>query len=368
MPSGRPLAHRLSLLPEQTTALKQIAHSKTEPLRRVQRAKLLLAAAEGKPQREAAEAAGLSVSAAARLLRKAHQVGPISALEDLHRCGRPSPLSGEVRQWIKTLASTPPKSLSDGPADALWSLTSLTEYVRRHAAQKNLSPALVKISKSTIWNILAEGNTQPQRMQYQLEKRTPMHDGAKRETLLLHTRVVIGGEIRQAPDCRSCAEFDASSLEEMHHGQPAEQPSSSRRTIKMTLFAAIDLVTGKIHGIVREHARSLDFVDFLKFVDAKCPTDSPVFMMLDKRFLPSSRETRAYLDLRKDRFQFIFLPKQASCMNLVEIFFQKMTRSGLFGVKISSADELKSRINRWVEECNDDVLAPSDMRASACQH
>lgn len=336
MPSGRPVANRVILLPEQKAALQQIVHAKTEPLRRIQRAEALLAAAQGCPQKAIAEAVGLSVSAVARLLRKAHQVGPISALEDLHRCGRPRALTEEARQWIKSLAGVSPKTLPDGPAHALWSVASLTAYVRTHACQTSLSPALDKVSKSTIWNILAEDRALPQRIPYQLEKRTPVRAAPKDGTLLLHTRVDIEADLR-------CA------------SSPAAMRPGGRQTVKMTLFAAIDIVTGKTHVLVREHAAGLDFVDFLQSVDVKCPAESAVFMMLDKRFLPSSSETKTYLDGRKNRFQFIFLPKQGSCLNLVEIFFHQMVRAGLSGLEVSSADELKSRVTRWVSECADVV-------------
>lgn len=83
MPRGRPISNRLELTPEQFATLNQIASSRSEELRRVQRAKVFLAAADGKPQREIAASAGLSVSAVARMLRKALQIGPMMALDDL---------------------------------------------------------------------------------------------------------------------------------------------------------------------------------------------------------------------------------------------------------------------------------------------
>lgn len=71
MPRGRPIVTPLTLTPEQVTSLTQIANSRTAEHRQVQRARILLGAASGKPQKELAEEAKLSVSAVARFLRKA---------------------------------------------------------------------------------------------------------------------------------------------------------------------------------------------------------------------------------------------------------------------------------------------------------
>ena len=79
MPRGRPIVTPLTLTPEQVASLTQIANSRTAEHRQVQRARILLGAASGKPQRELAEEAKLSVSAVARFLRKALQIGPMMA-------------------------------------------------------------------------------------------------------------------------------------------------------------------------------------------------------------------------------------------------------------------------------------------------
>ena len=150
MPRGRPISNRLELTPEQSATLNQIASSRSEELRRVQRAKVFLAAADGKPQREIAASAGLSVSAVARMLRKALQIGPMMALDDLRRSGRPAVIGVEARTWVKELACTPPKELSDGPTQALWSMDTLAAYVRKHASEKPFGSELAKASKSTI--------------------------------------------------------------------------------------------------------------------------------------------------------------------------------------------------------------------------
>ena len=183
MPRGRPIVTPLTLTPEQVTSLTQIANSRTAEHRQVQRARILLGAASGKPQKELAEEAKLSVSAVARFLRKALQIGPMMALEDLKRSGRPATISDDARTWVRSLACTPPKDLPDGPTQALWSMETLAVYVRKHAEEHHFGDSLGKASKSTIWTILEEGEIKPHRIRYYLEKKDPDFEAKAQEVL-----------------------------------------------------------------------------------------------------------------------------------------------------------------------------------------
>lgn len=370
MPRGRPVSNRLELTPEQITTLKQIAGSRSEELRRVQRAKVFLAAAEGQPQREIAASVGLSVSAVARMLRKALQIGPMMALDDLKRSGRPTVIGVEARTWVKELACTPPKDLPDGPTQALWSMDTLAEYVRKHASEKPFGGELAKASKSTIWSILDSDEIKPHRIRYYLEKKDPDFSAKRHEVLLLYKRVEMELVFRDTlssssqPNGAVFVSYDEKPvIQAIGNVHPDRRPSADngftrrdyeyKRHGTLSLLAGIDLITGKVHSLIRERHKSADFIDFLKLIDATYPEDCVIFMVLDNHTIHTSRETRAYLDTRKGRFQFVFTPKHASWLNLIEAFFSKMARVSLRGLRVNSKDELRSHIERWVAECNE---------------
>ena len=373
MPRGRPVSNRLELTPEQITTLKQIAGSRSEELRRVQRAKVFLAAAEGQPQREIAASVGLSVSAVARMLRKALQIGPMMALDDLKRSGRPAVIGVEARTWVKELACTPPKDLPDGPTQALWSMDRLAEYVRKHASEKPFGGELAKASKSTIWSILDSDEIKPHRIRYYLEKKDPDFSAKCHEVLLLYKRVEMELVFRDTlssssqPNGAVFVLYDEKpGIQAIGNVHPDRRPSADngftrrdyeyKRHGTLSLLAGIDLITGKVHSLIRERHKSADFIDFLKLIDATYPEDCVIFMVLDNHTIHTSRETRAYLDTRKGRFQFVFTPKHASWLNLIEAFFSKMARVSLRGLRVNSKDELRSHIERWVAECNEDPV------------
>ncbi|GAG71008.1 unnamed protein product [marine sediment metagenome] len=57
-----------------------------------------------------------------------------------------------------------------------------------------------------------------------------------------------------------------------------------------------------------------------------------------------------------NRFEFTFTPKHGSWLNLIEIFFSKMARSFLRHLRVSSKEELKRRINQYIDEVNQDPV------------
>jgi len=54
-----------------------------------------------------------------------------------------------------------------------------------------------------------------------------------------------------------------------------------------------------------------------------------------------------------DKFEFVFTPKHASWLNIIESFFSKMVRSVLRGIRVDSLDELNERISQYINQINE---------------
>ena len=76
-------------------------------------------------------------------------------------------------------------------------------------------------------------------------------------------------------------------------------------------------------------------------------------MVLDNLKVHSSAEVRDYLSTIPDRFEFIFTPKHASWLNLIENFFSKITKQLLRGLRVKTKDELVQRIYKYFDEINE---------------
>jgi len=121
----------------------------------------------------------------------------------------------------------------------------------------------------------------------------------------------------------------------------------------VSLLAGIDLLTGKVHALVKDRHRSREFVEFLKLLDVAYPTHTAIKVILDNHSAHISKETRGWLAAqRSGRFEFVFTPTHGSWLNLVEGFFSKLTRSVLRHIRVASKQELKDRIMAAIDLIN----------------
>ena len=116
--------------------------------------------------------------------------------------------------------------------------------------------------------------------------------------------------------------------------EPGVHPTFARdheykRHGTVSLLAGIDLVTGKVHALVKERHRSREFIEFLKLLDQSYAADTAIHLILDNHSAHISKETKAWLaEQPAGRFKFTFTPKHGSWLNLVEGFFSKLTPYG----------------------------------------
>ena len=131
---------------------------------------------------------------------------------------------------------------------------------------------------------------------------------------------------------------------------PGIHPSFAReheykRYGTVSLLAGIDLVTGKVHALVKDRHRSREFIEFLKLLDAAYPARTAIKLILDNHSAHISKETRAWLSTQPEhRFEFTFTPTHGSWLNLIEGVFSKLARSVLRHIRVTSKQELKDRI------------------------
>jgi transposase len=129
-----------------------------------------------------------------------------------------------------------------------------------------------------------------------------------------------------------------------------------RRLGTLSLLAGIDLATGEVLGLVRPRHRSAEFVEFLQALDARYAPDIKIQVVLDNHSAHTSRETQAYLATKPNRFQFVFTPTHGSWLNLIEMFFAKLSKQCLRGMRVASLEELEARILQYLAWLNEDPV------------
>jgi len=84
-----------------------------------------------------------------------------------------------------------------------------------------------------------------------------------------------------------------------------------------------------------------------------CPmTGMKIKVILDNHSSHTSKKTREFLATKQERFEFVFTPKHGSWLNIIEVFFSKLTRCLLKTIRVSSKEELAHRILQYLEEIN----------------
>ena len=124
----------------------------------------------------------------------------------------------------------------------------------------------------------------------------------------------------------------------------------------VSLLAGLDLHRGTVTEIVSDTHKSKDFIEFLQKLDATYPPAATLRLILDNHSTHISKETQRYLASRPQRFQFVFLPKHGSWLNLVENLFSKMARSMLREIRVNTKQELIDRIHLYFQEVNADPV------------
>ena len=122
-----------------------------------------------------------------------------------------------------------------------------------------------------------------------------------------------------------------------------------------SLLAGIDLWNGEVLGFVRDRHRSAEFIG-LRLAEAHYPAEARIRMVLDNQSAHISRETRTFLATVPNRFEFIFTPTHGSWLNLIESFFAKMAKILLRGIRVTSKAELKTRIEMYLRDVNEEPV------------
>ena len=136
-------------------------------------------------------------------------------------------------------------------------------------------------------------------------------------------------------------------------GLPERQTHDYKRHGTTTLFAAFNILNGKVIGTCQDRHRSREFVRFLNHLEKNLPADQDVHLIMDNYCTHKSAEVQRWLKPRKRRrFHFHFTPTSSSWLNQVERFFAlitgRMIRRGTF----HSADELENAIYKWLANWN----------------
>src|SRR3954469_17214490 len=360
-------AIELSLTDKDTAKLTAIAQSRTEPASRVERARILLAYREDPSFFAVGQALRLHHQTVQRCVARAVAEGPLAALDDRPRPGREPTITMEAKAWLVDLACRKAKDL--GYPHELWTTRLLASHAREHGPAQGHA-CLANLVQGTVCKILDQEDVKPHKVRYYLERRDPDFAEKMAEVLCVYRQVKLLKKTaalskRNSSDRVAVVSYDEKpGIQAIATTAPDLPPEPGvhatfareheyKRHGTVSLLAGIDLVTGKVHALVKDRHRSREFIEFLKLLDAAYPASTAIKLILDNHSAHISRETTAWLSTRPTRrFEFTFTPKHGSWLNLIEGFFSKFARSVLRHIRVTSKHELKERIMSGIDDVN----------------
>jgi len=362
--AGKRMRSKLELDSEDMEKLLQLCVSRTEPYDQVTRAKILLAYHAGESKSAIARRIGVSRPTVHLCIQKALCAGIQVSIRDLRRSGRPNVITADDKAWLVSLACSKPTD--HGYAAETWTHSQLVKHVRKTAeASGHLS--LLKAAKATVQRILKEHDIRPHKTSYYLEKRDPQFEEKMAQVLVVYKEIEVFRQTAEKnenrrettisydekPGIQAIANVAKDLAPVPHKYSNWGRDYEYKRLGTVSLLAGLDLYDGHVHVLVRDRHRSVEFIEFLEEVDQYYPSEWKIKLVLDNHSAHVSKETLKWLALRPGRFEFVFTPKHASWLNMVEIFFSKMARSFLKSLRVQSKDELVQRLYRYIEEINE---------------
>src|SRR6266481_2306630 len=351
---------------EEVARLMALSRSRTEPASRVERARMLLAYRENPSFFAVGKQVGVHHQTVQRCIERALAYGPLMALDDRPRPGKEPTITPEAKAWLVSLACD--KAKDHGYPHELWTTRLLARHAREHGAAAGHG-CLANLVQGTVCKILGQEEIKPHKVRYYLERRDADFEPKMAEVLCVYREVqVLKKAAAKSKNSRTPVAIisydEKPGIQAIATTAPDLPPVPGtyatfardyeyRRHGTLSLLAGIDLLSGKVHALVRDRHRSREFIEFLKLLDAAYPTRTAIKLILDNHSAHISKETKAWLaTCPAGRFEFTFTPKHGSWLNLVEGFFSKFARSVLRHIRVASKQELKERIMAGIEDVN----------------
>ena len=308
------------------------SNSRSLPQYLVERAKIVLLAAEGRSNPEISSAVGVSSSTVRRWKSSYRQHG-IDGLHDEYRPGRPRTyLEEEIAGLLK-------KTLESKPEGAThWSCRTM-------AKEAGVSASTV----SRVWRL------------FSIKPHKQEHFKISTDPFFVDKVVDVCGLYLNPPDNALVLCVDEKSqCQALERTQPvlptgfgyAEGVTENYfRHGVTTLFAALDVATGGVQIACKKRHRHQEFLSFMNQIKKNIPDALDVHVILDNYITHKHGKIRAWIT-RNPRFKFHFTPTYASWLNQVETWFGIITSKTIRRDSFTSVKELVCKIEKFTETYN----------------
>ena len=329
-----PVAVEIALSAEERGALEAWARRGKTANALAMRSRIVLAAAAGESNQQIAQRLGVHRNTV-RTWRRRFAEFRLDGLVDEPRPGQPRKITdAKVEEVIvKTLESTPRNATH-------WSTRSM-------AAEVGLNQTAV----ARIWRAFG---LQPHRQETWRLSKDPLFIEKVRDVVGLYLNPPERAVVLCVDEKSQIQALDRTApILPMLPGTPQRSTHDYRRSGTSSLYAALDIATGKVIGRLHSRHRAIEFKKFLQTIDREVPDDLAVHIVLDNSSTHKTPVIKRWLTAHP-RFELHFTPTSSSWLNLVERWFGELTQKKLKRGTHRSVHQLNTDIRAWIKTWNDD--------------
>lgn len=327
------VAKRVTLTDEQRATLMKWSRGRSTPARLVQRAKIVLAAADGRENKQIAAELGCTRRTVGIWRNRFVSAGIAGIERDAPRGGRPASVRSRKEALIirKTTQETPPNATQ-------WSVRSMARAVG--------------VSKDTVQRVWKDNGFQPHRMKSFKVSNDPHFVEKLVDVVGLYLNPPEHALVLSCDEKSQIQALDRTQKSlPIYPGRLKTLTHDYKRNGTTTLFAAIELAEGRIISECMPRHRHQEWIKFLKKIDAETPPDLDLHLIVDNYSTHKHPRVRNWLK-RHARFHIHYIPTSSSWLNVIERWFRDLTQNRIRKGVFKSVAQLVDAIRHYVDHHN----------------
>lgn len=317
-----------SITDEERGELKRWASSRTLPAGDVFRARLILSLAEGSSYSQIMGELRTTAPTISRWKQRFEKDG-IAGLDPRHQGSRPRVANASVQARIVRKTQQPPP---DGSTH--WSC-------RKLAAEMGLS-------KSTVQRVWVQTRLKPHRLDRYMASNDPLFEQKAADIIGLYMDPPQNAAVFCVDEKTAIQALDRlDPVLPLSPGRAERHGFEYYRHGTLSLYAALDVKTGKVHGMTAGRHTSQEFISFLEGIVARTAWAKEIHVVLDNLSAHKTKDVERFL-ADNPRVRFHFTPTYSSWLNQVERWFAKIQRDVIARGVFTSVADLGRKLRKYI--------------------
>lgn len=308
--------------------LTRWSRSRTLAVRDVFVARLILALADGKSYSQIETELNTSRPTIARWKARFEKDG-MAGLQSQHRGSKPRTVTAAVQAKVlrKTIQS---------PADGS------THWSCRKMA------ATLGVGKSTVQRIWSQARIKPHRLERYMASNDPEFEAKAADIIALYMEPPQHAAVFCVDEKTAIQALDRlNPVLPLSPGRAEKHGFEYYRHGTLSLYAALDVKTGHVHGKTARRHTSDDFVAFLTEIVERAPHSKEIHIVLDNLSAHKTKSVADFLE-QNPHVRFHFTPTYSSWLNQVEIWFAKIQRDVIDRGIFTSVADLSRKLMKYI--------------------